>query len=73
MAECEGNLYPKYYPPTGHNISDFHPNVEGKLFLSLVCRCLEKHLISNNKFINKSVREGCMEKRPACWEHISMV
>ena len=68
---------PKVKPPTEHNISDFHPiallNLEGKLFFSLVSRCLETHLISNNKFINKSVQKGCMEKVPGCWEHISMV
>ena len=50
---------PKVNPPTAHNISDVRPivllNVEGKLFFSLVSRCLEKHLISNKKFINKSI------------------
>ena len=68
---------PKVKPPTEHNISDFCPialvNVEGKLFFSLVSRCLETHLISNNKFINKLVQKGCMERVPGCWEHISMV
>ena len=68
---------PKVKPPTAHNISDFRPiallNVEGKLFFSLVSRCLETHLISNNKIINKSVQKGCMEKVPGCWKHISMV
>ena len=68
---------PKVKPPTAHNISDFRPiallNVEGKLFFSLVSRHLETHLISNNKIINNSVQKGCMEKVPACWEHISMV
>ena len=68
---------PKVNPPTAHYISDFRPipllNVEGKLFFSLVSRYLEKHLISNNKFINKSVQMGCMEKVPGCWEHISIV
>ena len=68
---------PKVNPPTAHNISDFCPiallNVEGKLFFSLVSRRLEKHLINNNKFINKSVQKGCMEKVPGCWEHIPMV
>ena len=67
---------PKVKPPTEHNISDFRPtalpNVEGKLFFSLVSRCLETYLISN-KIINKSVQKGCMEKVPGCWEHISMV
>ena len=43
-------------------------NVEGKLF-----RRLETHLINNNKFINKSVQKGCMEKVPGCLAHISMV
>ena len=68
---------PKVKPPTAHNISDFRPiallNVMGKLFFSLVSRCLETHLIGNNKIINKSVQKGCMEKVPGCWEHISMV
>ena len=68
---------PKVNPSTAHNIPDFCPiallNVEGKLFFSLVSRRLEKHLINNNKFINKSVQKGCMEKVPGCWEHISMV
>ena len=67
---------PKVKPPTKHNISDFRPiallNVEGKLFFSLISRRLETHLISNNKFINKSVQKGCMEKVPGSWEHISM-
>ena len=60
-----------------HITSDFHPiallNVKGKLFFSLVSRHLEKHLISNNKFINKAVQKDCMEKFPGCCEHISMV
>ena len=47
--------------------------MQGKLFFSLVSRRLEKHLISNYMFINKSVQKGCMEKVPGCWEHISMV
>ena len=68
---------PKINPPTAYNISDFRTiallNVEGKLFFSLISRNVEKHLISNNKFINKSVQKGCMEKVPGCWEHISMV
>ena len=68
---------PKVKPPTEHNISDFRPiallNVEGKLFFSLVSRRLETHLISNNKFINKSVQKACIEKVPGSWEHISMV
>ena len=68
---------PKVNPPTAHNISDFCPiallNVEGKPFFNLVCRCLEKHLINNNKFINKSIQKGFMEKVPGCSEHISMV
>ena len=65
---------PKVNPLTAHNISDFHPiallNVEGKLFFfSLVYRHLEKYVISNNKFINKSGQKGCMERVPGCWEH----
>ena len=67
---------PKVKPPTEHNISDFRLiallNVEGKFFFSLVSRRLETHLINSNKFINKSVQKGCMEKAPGCWEHISI-
>ena len=62
--------------PTAHNICDFHlalVNVEGQFFFSLVSRCLEKHLIGNNTFTNKSVRKGCIEKARACWECMSMV
>ena len=44
-----------------------------KLFFCLFSRCLEKHLISNNKFVYKFVQKGCMKKAPGCWEHISMV
>ena len=60
-----------------NKLSDFRPiallNVEGKLFFSLVSKCLETHLIYNNKFINNSIQKGCMEKIPGCWEHLSMV
>ena len=70
-------VIPKVTPPTAHNISDFCPiallNVEGKLFFSLVSRHLEKHLISNNNFINKSVQKVYMEKVHGCWKHISIV
>ena len=44
-----------------------------RVSFSLVSRCLEKHLINSNKFINKSVQKGCMEKVSGCWKHISMV
>ena len=68
---------PKVNPLTAHNISDFRPiallNVKCKLFFSLVSRGLEKQLMRNNKFINKLVPKGCMEKVPGCWDHISMV
>ena len=60
---------PKVNHPTAQNISD----VEGKLFFSLVSKRLEKDLIGNNKFINKSVQKGSVEKVPGCWEHIPMV
>ena len=63
--------------PCENKLSDFCPvaplNVEGKLFFSLVSKCLETHLIHNNKFINNSIQKGCMEKIPGCWEHLSMV
>ena len=44
-----------------------------KLFFSLVSRCVETHLINNNKLINKSVQKGFMGKVLRCWEHIKMV
>ena len=47
--------------------------MEGKLFFSLVSRSLEKHLISNKKFIDKTVQKGWTEKVPGSWEHISIV
>ena len=66
---------PKFNPPTERNISHFHsiamPNVEGKPFFSLNSKHLDTHL--KNKFINKSVQKGCMEKVPGFLEHISMV
>ena len=68
---------PKVSSPSENKLSDFRPiallNVEGKLFFSLVSKCLETHLIHNNKFINNSIQKGCMEKIPGCWEHLSMV
>ena len=67
---------PKVNSPNEHNVSDFCPiallNVEGKFFCSLLSRPTETHLISDNKFINKSIQNGCIEKVPGCWEHISM-
>jgi len=47
-------------------------NVAGKLFFSLISRRLEDH-INENKFINKSIQKGCMEKIPGCWEHMSSI
>ena len=32
-----------------------------------------KHIITNNNLINSSVKKGCMDKVPGCWEHMSMV
>ena len=68
---------PKVSNPSENKLSDFRPiallNVEGKLFVSLVSKRLETHLIHNNKFINNSIQKGCMEKIPGCWEHLSMV
>ena len=75
MAECQGNYIPKVNPPTAHNISDFHPiallNVGGKLFFSLVFRHLGKHLISNSKFINKSIQKVYMEKVSVLGTHLN--
>ena len=55
---------PKVSSPSENKLSDFRPiallNVVGKLFFSLVSKCLETHLIHNNKFINNSIQKGCM-------------
>ena len=63
--------------PSEKKLSDFRLivllNVEGKLFFSLVSMCLETHLIHSNKFINKSIQKGSMEKILSCWKHLSMV
>ena len=48
-------------------------NVEGRLFLSLISKHLEKHVIVNKKFINTPVQKVCMKKVPGCWEHMSLV
>ena len=68
---------PKVSNPSEKKLSDFHPiallNVGGKLFFSLVSKCLEAHLIHSNKFIDNSIQKGCMEKIPGCWGHLSMV
>ena len=68
---------PKVSCPSENKLSDFRPiallNVEGKLFFSLISKCLKAHVIHNNKFIDNSIRNGCMEKIPGCWEHLSMV
>ena len=49
VAKCWGSLYPKVQNFLESKISDFRPialpNVEGKLFFSLVSRRLENHLI----------------------------
>ena len=69
-------IYPKLAILLRTN-SDFCPiallNVQGKLFFSLVSKRLETHVINNNNFINNTIQKGCMEKIPACWEHLSMV
>ena len=68
---------PKVSSASENKLSDFHPiallNVEGQLFFSLVSKCLEAHLIHNNKIIDNSIQKGCIEKIPGCWEHLSMV
>ena len=69
---------PEVNPPIEHDdISDFRTtallNVEGKLFLTLVSRHLETHLINNNNFINNLIQNVCMEEVSGCWEHISIV
>ena len=51
---------PKTDQPSPLNIEDLMPvallNVEGRLFLSLISKHLEKHVIANKKFINTSVQ-----------------
>ena len=68
---------PKVKNPSIITVKDFRPisllNVEGKLFFSLISNRLEKHIITNNKFINQAVQKGCMEKVPGSWEHMSVV
>ena len=68
---------PKISSPSKNKLSDFRPiallNVERKLFFSLVFKCLEGHMIHNNKFIDNSIQKGSIEKIPGCWEHLSMV
>ena len=45
-----------------------------RLFFSLISIRLESHIkFKNNKFINSSFQNGCMENVPGCWEHMSMV
>ena len=63
VAKCRGSLYPTVQNSLESKISDFRPialpNVEGKLFFSLVSRRLENHLIKkNNFFINISMQKG---------------
>ena len=58
--------------PSPSKIEDFRP-IMGKLFFSLISKRLKMQIIANNKFINKSVQKGCMEKVPGCWKHMSMV
>ena len=68
---------PKVKPFSQSNVKDFRPiallNVEGKLFFSLLSKRLEQHIITNYKFLDKSIQKGCMEKVPGCWEHMSIV
>ena len=51
---------PKVSNPSENKLSDFGPiallNVEGKLFFSLVSKCLETHLMHSNKFRNNSIQ-----------------
>ena len=68
---------PKVSSPSENKLSDFLPialsNVEGKLFFSLVSKCLEAHLI-HNKFINNSYKTKKLDGKDfGCWEHLSMV
>ena len=57
---------PKTDQPSPSKIEDFRSiailNVDGKLFFSLVSKCLEKHMIANNKFINTSVQSDVWKK-----------
>ena len=68
---------PKTDQPSPLNIEDLMLvallNVEGRLFLSLISKHLEKHVIANKKFINTSVQKVCTKKVPGCWEHMSLV
>ena len=68
---------PKVSSPSDNKVSDIHQiallNVGGKLFFTLVSKRLETQLIHNNKFINNTIQEGCIEKIPDCWEYLSMV
>ena len=76
-----GEVFKRYISPVTspsvNKLSDLHPiallNVEGKLFFSLVSKRLETHLMHNSKFINSPIQNGCMEKIPGCWDHLSMV
>ena len=61
------------YPKPNHLVLLTSRNVEGKLFFSLISKRLGKHIITNNNFINSSIKKGCMDKVPGCWEHMSMV
>ena len=68
---------PKVSSLSENKLSDFHPiallNIEGKLFFSLISKCLETYMIHDNKFINNSIPKGCMEKISGCWERLSIV
>ena len=67
---------PKIKPHNPQSI-EFQPiallSVEGKLFLSLLSKRLEDHIMKNNDLIDLSVQKRCMTKVPGCCERMSLV
>lgn len=47
-------------------------SVEGKIFFSIVARCLTDYLLRNS-YINTSVQKGGIPKVPRCLEHTGVV
>ena len=76
IAKSSRHIHSKISSLSEEKLSNLCPiallNVEGKLFFSLVFKRMETHLI-HNKFMQNSIQNGCMEKIPGCWEHLSMV
>ena len=71
------HFMPKTKPPCQSSIKDFCPinliNVEGKLFFNLISERLLNHIITNRTLVNTSVKKGCVDKVPGCWEHKSIM